>query len=164
MYNNFAGIDIGRYGAISLITPDDIEIFKMPSRGKGKNILPNGKEIHKIISSFPDKTFVAVESQQPYKGQGLVSSFTLARYYESVITSVEIAGHDYKTVNPKTWKGEFGLDSMKIKSLIKMAYLFPNAYKKFIKQNKCGGFDSDQDGMAESLLLAHYGQVFICKV
>jgi hypothetical protein len=160
-YESFAGIDIGRYGAISIIKSDNIEIFQIPNKGQYPKLLPDFVKILEIISKFPKNTLVAIEQQQGHKGEDITSIFTLARYYQSIIDAVEYARLDYKIVHPKTWKAAYKLDSIKIKSLIKMAYLFPNEYKKYITQNKTGSFDSKQDGLAESLLIADYGRRYL---
>ena len=164
-YETYIGIDIGRYGAICIKRPEKITVFEMPSKKKGLVFIPDGKKIHQILSLCEgEKVFATVEEQHSRKGQDAKSTFTAARYYESVLTAIDIRGYKYKTVDPKKWKNKYNLDSMKIKSIIKVAYMFPEAYNEYIKQGKSGNFESSEDGKCEAILLADYGENVINSV
>ena len=56
-------------------------------------------------------------------------------------------------VTPRTWKGEFGLNGSKDRSIEVCKRLFPGVY--LLPSSKCR---KESDGMAEAILIAEYAR------
>lgn len=85
--------------------------------------------------------------------RGSASTFNFGKsagFIEGVLTTL---GIPYQRIDPRRWKGEFGLNSDKQKSIDVCKHLFPDV--SLLKSDRCR---VDSDGMAEALLMAEYAR------
>lgn len=154
----FIGVDIGRYGAISIINNNFelIDVIKMPSQKEVKTNIPNFNELNCELKKYLIQSpIVLIEEQQGYRGENIKSIFTLARYYQAIIDLVNLYSLEYYLISPKKWKKSYFLSSNKYESIIRAVCLYP-ALRNIIHKNRNGNYDKFQDGIAESVLIADY--------
>lgn len=99
-----------------------------------------------------EKMFAIVEQVSSMPKQGVASTFKLGKgagYVEGVLAARRIP---YQLVVPRKWKGEYGLNSDKKKSVEVCKKLFPEV--NLVPD----GCKKAHDGMAEALLMAEYGR------
>ena len=85
--------------------------------------------------------------------RGVTSTFNFGKsagFIEGVLTTL---GIPYQRVDPRKWKGEFGLDADKQKSIDTCKQLFPDV--SLLPTDRC---KKDSDGMAEAMLMAEYAR------
>ena len=150
------GIDPGLKGGIAVLDnrticerKPKIRVWDMPVR--------DGEICARTVSSFisltGSKRKAAVELAGPHRGQGLKSTFTFGRGYGKILAALEIAGIEYVTVPPATWKKALGLSADKKES----AKLADKIYGETDLWR--GPNDGIKDGRCEAALLAWWGRM-----
>ena len=141
------GIDVGAKGAIALLYPTGKNhIEDMPMLDKEVN----GADFAAILQEFtPDHIYI---EQVNSFGMGRTSAFNFGQgvgTLKGVIATLKIP---YTMVTPQKWKKHFGLNKDKDASRLLATRLYPNESELF-KRKK-------DDGRAEALLIARYGEQF----
>ena len=94
-----------------------------------------------------------VEKVGAMPGQGVTSMFNFGKNVGYIEGVLETLGIPYQLVPPQKWKKEFSLGSDKKQSIEVCKRLFPDISLR--RTDKCR---TDDDGMAEALLMALYAQ------
>ena len=144
----YVGIDPGKKGAMAIIGH---------SNATGETymckIIPyDPQEYIKALKQYNGAT-VCIEQVHSISKQGIASSFTFGVMYGWLLGMLDTIGVSYQAVSPQKWKKEYGLNSDKAKSIEVCHRLFPNVSLKRTERCK-----KDDDGFAESLLLAEYAR------
>lgn len=146
----FLGIDPGKYGAIVCVDGKNVDILSCPK----------DNEIVYFLDKYKKDSFLTIEKQQSMPRDSNQSAFTVGRgygFYEGVITTLCI---ESLSVSPQKWLKVFNLDSDKLKSIIKVAYMFPDVAETYFHKNRNGFYNKDIDGIAQAILIALYGKIF----
>lgn len=145
----YIGIDPGKSGAMAALVC-----------GPEGNILdvrtaPFGVEAYRdelsALSGAPGGCVCCLEKVWTMPGQGNKSQGVFMEnfgFIQGLLTAFSIP---FQLVPPRKWKGEFGLNSDKQRSIDVCRRLFPEAVLR--RTDKCR---TDDDGMAEALLMAEY--------
>lgn len=157
----YLGIDVGVTGAIACLGRDgeylDVEDLPVMTHGKTKWIDPN--EFLAIVRRMRDgrEARAFVEKTQATPQIGVTTANSMGLTLGSVVATLLIAGVGIELVYPQNWKRALGLINRqssdrdkKYASLQRARQLFPTAPLE--RQN--------DNGRAEALLIAHYGQRF----
>lgn len=149
------GIDVGLTGAIVLVGGECKSlrmIEDMPTRLEGRekrrelDLDALAKLFEEAREYKPD--FVVIEAQGPAPGQGLASTFKLARQFGQIEGLAHGMGFRVELVRPHVWKAALRLGSDKERSRTAARKLWPRVTY----------FDRVKDhGRAEAALLAHWG-------
>ena len=139
----YVGIDPGAKGGIAVM--DD----------KGFSVFPySDSQLLKVAASLTDEDArCCLEQVHSMPKQGVSSTFKFGVSYgfiKGVLESHEIS---YQEIPPQRWKKEFGLNSDKAASIEVCRRLFPSAVLR--ASERCR---TDNDGMAEALLMAEYAR------
>lgn len=138
---NYAGVDPGSTGAISIITFDGVptlpkvQIFKMPESIEG---------IHNIIKDFFNiNTWVCCEAVHSSPQMGVSTAFKFGRNFG--LLEGLLAGKNVDYVSPQKWQAALNCRTAgnKAVSLVKAKELFPEVKGITLKT-------------ADSLLIAYY--------
>ncbi len=154
------GIDPGINGALVATNGERIIANTMPliQQDKNKNVWHAGILLwFANIADVTGRAPVYLERAVPF-GQGATSAFSYGRGFESLVLSIEYAGHPMTLVEPGKWTKEMheGISKElkpKVKSLIAAKRLFPKLVAMLPTRPK-GGI---HDGMIDALLIAGYG-------
>lgn len=145
----YIGIDPGKSGAFAAIIEHE----------HYTNIIvkPYSNEEFILMSHFVDKsrykTKTCVEKVSAMRGQGVTSMFNFGKSAGFIEGVLESFGISYQLVPPQKWKKEFSLGSDKKQSIEVCKRLFPDISLR--RTDKCR---TDDDGMAEALLMAEYAR------
>ncbi len=95
----------------------------------------------------PDIRFLIIEDVHSMPHDGHVGAFSFGKGFGIILGLA--AAHKIPTlfVQPAVWKSNYGLGRVKSDSILKAKMLF--------------NFETKKDGMAESLLIAHFGKRFL---
>jgi len=159
----YVGIDPGKQGAIARIDADSatafpIPVFK-PAKGKPEYDVGAIRDAMLELATGGPEIFVMVEDPGPISPR--VKAGSLAQYNRGVTRGWDWLlmgmGIPHQLVKPKAWQkvmheGCAG-DDTKLKSITAAQRLFPNVDLR--RTERCRTQD---DGMAEALLLAEYGR------
>lgn len=105
------------------------------------------------LSKCPGGCVCCLEKVHAMPKQGVNSVFTFGDNF-GLIRGLLIAFRiPFQLVPPKTWKGEFGLNSDKQRSIDVCRRLFPEAPLRRTERRR-----TDDDGIAEALLMAEYAR------
>ena len=144
----FIGVDPGKSGALSIIREDgEVEVYPF-DREVYRNVL---SDYAKVGNTYTAKCCVEHVGAAP--GNGVVGMFAFGEnfgFIQGLLTAFEIP---YELVRPAKWKKEFSVTKDKNTSIEVCHRLFPNANLKRTERCK-----KDDDGYAESLLLAEYAR------
>lgn len=139
-------IDPGKSGAFAVIEISDMVIsYAVPWDAK--------KFVDEMKITNPSKSVACVEHVSARPGQGVTSMFTFGEnfgFIQGVLTAYAIP---FELVRPQKWKKEFSITRDKNTSIEVCKRLFPDVCLK--RTEKC---KKDDDGLAESLLLAEYAR------
>ena len=144
----YIGIDPGRYGGYAAINGDAVETHIWNDEGFIewlKKIEKPAKICLEGVHAFPS------DNATGYRG--VTSTFNFGKSAGFIEGVIQTLGVPYERVDPRRWKGEFGLDSDKQKSIDLCKQLFPNV--SLIPSARAR---KDSDGMAEALLMAEYAR------
>lgn len=139
----YIGIDVGKSGAFAYVCDGDSSVYPWD----------NETFINALKVLKQNGCIACVEKVGAMKGQGVTSMFSFGKsagYIEGVL---ETLGIPYQLVPPQKWKKEYSLGSDKKQSIEVCKRLFPDVSLK--RTDKCR---TDDDGMAEALLLAEYAR------
>lgn len=143
--NCFVGVDPGKSGAYAIIFPDRVVVIPWDDYRFVDDM--------DYIANHPYNPIVCVESVHAMPKQGVTSTFTFGKnagFIEGVLTAYKLP---YELVPPKSWKKMFSLTGEKQDSIDVCKRLFPDVPLR--KTEKCR---TDDDGMAEALLMAEYAK------
>lgn len=140
----YIGIDVGKKGGFAIIgecgvtvCPWDDDKFAMAMGLEARN----------------SECVACVEQVHAMPKQGVSSTFAFGKaagFIEGVLTANRIP---FQLVPPQKWKKEYSLGSDKKQSIEVCKRLFPDVSLR--RTDKCR---TDDDGMAEALLLAEYAR------
>lgn len=153
----FIGIDPGLDGAVAAIAPEQVDVFDTPTT----QVTRNGKnrrdylvaQMADLLQKYAmDECSAVIEAVHSMPKQGVASSFSFGRgagLWEGILAALRIP---FSKVAPQTWKKAMLADTGKEKgdARIRASQLFPQVAEQFKR--------SKDDGRAESLLMAAYGQ------
>ena len=141
----YIGIDPGKSGALAIIDGENARVIPFDEQ--------EYIEILNILAIDHSLSVVCLEDVHSMPGQGVKSTFNFGENFgwiQGVLCAMRIP---YQLVSPKKWKGEFSLTSDKKGSIACCKRLFPGA--SLLRTDKC---KSEDDGMAEALLMAEYAR------
>ena len=137
------GIDPGKQGGIAFLNGEGATVYPMPDLNEFIEMVKHHKPKHAFV-----------EKQQAFRGQGVVSMFTLGKHYGELLGILAALQVPVVIVTAKTWKQFFGIAKAKTrrerkqKALAKAKQLFPHLAAHIGKK----------DGLAEALLIAEWGR------
>lgn len=144
----YIGIDPGKDGAMALIYSDgDIHVHTFEVESYRFYL----EEIYESKLQF--QTRCCLEQVHAMPKQGTASTFAFGENFgltQGMLTAFSIP---FQIVPPRKWKGEFGLNSDKQRSIDVCKRLFPGVSLR--RTDRC---KTDHDGMAEALLMAEYAR------
>ena len=141
----YIGIDPGKKGALAAIDEGGEYVKTWDSLlflEYCRNIYRTGK-----------KAVACVEKVGAMPGQGVTSMFNFGKNVGYIEGVLETLGISYQLVPPQKWNKEFSLGSDKKQSIEVCKRLFPDISLR--RTDKCR---TDDDGMAEALLMAEYAR------
>lgn len=148
----FVGIDPGKKGALAWI-----HVFDNPNIPDSFGFVPFDRKeyINTLMELGPSYDIkCCVEQVHSLPREGVRSVFSFGQNYGWIMGVLEALEIPYQTVPPNKWKNEFGLlRADKAQSVEVCKRLFPTAILKRTERCK-----KDDDGLAESLLLAEYAR------
>lgn len=146
----YIGIDPGKNGAITVMNQlSQSGRIYIEAKPFSEDVLIS---LCKEISEEPSKK-CCLEKVNAMPGQGVTSMFNFGQnfgFIQGVLKSFEIP---YQLVTPQRWKKEFGITADKNTSIECAKRLFPNISLK--RTERCR---KDDDGIAESMLMAEYAR------
>lgn len=145
----YVGIDPGKSGAITVMNQlsDNGKIY-MDSKPFDEEILI---DICKELSG--EKVKCCLEKVNAMPGQGVTSMFNFGQNFGFIQGVLKSFGIPFQLVPPQKWKKEFSVNSNKNTSIECAKRLFPNISLKRTERCK-----KDDDGIAESMLMAEYAR------
>ena len=152
----YIGIDGGLHGSIAVIDGKKLNVIDMPIfkvEGRCKYDL---EEIMRTLISVAEDSFCVLEIAQPFRKQGVTSTFSTGFCYGAMTAFLISLRIPYQPVWPKRWKKEYSLGKDKAESVAMAQKLYPGAP---LTGPKGGG----KDGRAEALLMADYAKRFYPK-
>lgn len=156
---NYAGVDVGKSGAITIMDEYGEIISTMPKVPWESDRL-GAREIYERFSVWAkDGLTVTVEKVNSF-GQGRTSAFTFGRSVGGIMAVVDILKLPYIPVTPQTWKKTmmvgYNYKEDGKGASIKCAYdLFPTLRPKLKLKSS--------HNLAESALIAEYGRRIISR-
>lgn len=138
----YIGIDPGKKGGLAVLD------------GEHKRVRPySDEELLQIVAAAPKECICCLEKVHAMPGNGATSMFSFGAAYGYIKGALEAFKIPYQEIPPRTWKGEFGLNSDKQKSVEVCRRLFPDV--NLLATPKCR---VAHDGMAEALLLSEFAR------
>jgi crossover junction endodeoxyribonuclease RuvC len=148
------GIDPGIKGGIAAIRGSDIVFLELMPTARKQKLVVDPVGVYDLIKDLnPEKTKVYIEKVNAMPNQGVTSMFNFGKGFGTLIGVFESHGFKLTYVTPQMWKANMlGRGNKDKKLSIDLAKtLFPGI------DLKPGRKITDQDGMAEALLIAVYG-------
>lgn len=146
------GIDPGLSGGVAFLSPNRLEVFPMPiSTLQIANKKRRYIDIPNLCSLFISRNteYCFIEKQQAMPNQGLSSTFKTGLGYGILLGVSHIYFSEVEHVRAREWKKYFGLSADKEEARSLASELYPD-YKHLWKLKK-------HDGLAEAVLIAHWG-------
>lgn len=139
----YIGIDPGKDGALAVICHS------------GAYIIQFAPEAYKaeLKTWVSENVRCCLEKVWTMPGQGHKSQGALMENFGFILGLLTAFSIPFQLVPPRVWKGEFGLNSDKEKSIEVCKRLFPGVSIR--RTDRCR---KDHDGMAEALLMAEYAR------
>lgn len=140
----YIGIDPGKKGALAIIHPDGVT-----------SVFPFSEETYKKKLSLLryEECFCILERVSAMPGQGVTSMFNFGKNFGYIQGLLEANNVPYELITPQKWKRSFGVTADKNSSVSVCRRLFPGQSLK--RTERCR---TDDDGIAEALLMAEYGR------
>ena len=150
------GIDPGLSGALGFIPHDMPEspwVVDMPVIAHGNGFVKRAVDLPALADSLRrmaviGEPYATMERVTAFPGQGVGSMFSLGMSFWGVAGVLAALGIPLQLVEPRAWKGSYGLDKDKAKSLAMARKMFPSVDLSRKKDHN----------RAEALLIAHYGR------
>lgn len=150
------GIDPGLSGALAFIaedTPESPWVLDMPVIEHSKGFVKRAVDLPELARSLKlicvmGEPRALMERVSAFPGQGVGSMFSLGMSFWGVAGVLAALGIPLQLVEPKGWKGAYGLDKDKQKSLELARKMFPTVKLTRKKDHN----------RAEALLIAEYGR------
>lgn len=142
----YIGIDPGKLGGIAVL-------YKETKANAFRYTPEKLIEICEEIVSSNTTSHVFVEKVHAMPHQGVSSMFTFGAGYGEIQGILKAFHLKYELVLPHVWKKEIGVNSDKRTSIRKAKELFPHV--SLLPTSRCR---TDDDGLAESLLIAEYAR------
>lgn len=147
------GVDPGLDGGLAFIFGDEIELHPMPTEKlkSGRRQVDLAKLNELLEWNAKDVNLMVIEEVHSMPKQGVSSTFSFGQSYGAVLGLA--AGYRIPTikVNPAVWKASLGLGRDKKDAIAKANSLY----------TKMGEVKITKDGIAEALLIAHFGMRFL---
>lgn len=147
------GIDPGLSGAIAYLTPDDLQIWDMPTldlvRGGKKKREIDEIALADILEDLHGKVFLEKVGAMP--GQGVSSMFSFGQSYGVIRGIIAAYQMQRELVPPATWKAKLKVRKGKDAARLRASELMPK-YSGLWPLKK-------HDGRAEAALIAYYGSM-----
>ena len=148
----YIGIDPGKKGGFAIIDVD-LDCGEVCEPRVYVQLM-NDKDFMEFMKSCSvSKCKCCLEEVHAMPKQGVSSTFSFGEGYGFLKGVLECLGISYQTISPRRWKGEFGLNSEKKKSIEVCQRLFPDVSLLPTERSRV-----PSDGMAESLLMAEYAR------
>ena len=139
----YIGIDPGKSGALAIINGDEVKIFPFDKQ----------TYVEELLKVDETGAICCLEKVHAMPKNGAVAMFTFGENFGWIQGVLDAYKIPYDIVEPRKWKSEYTLNSDKQKSIDVAHRLFPNVSLR--KTEKCR---TDDDGMAESLLMALFAK------
>lgn len=139
----YIGVDPGKSGAMAVINGDNVTVIPFDEK----------EYIDILLDCDILNTVACIEHVHSMPGQGVSSVFNFGMNFGWIQGIFAAYGIPYELVTPQKWKKEFSATSDKNTSIDVCKRLFPSVSLK--KTERC---KKDDDGIAESLLLAEYAR------
>lgn len=139
----YIGCDPGKSGAMAVINGDNVTVIPFDEK----------EYIDILLDCDILNTVACIEHVHSMPGQGVSSVFNFGMNFGWIQGIFAAYGIPYELVTPQKWKKEFSATSDKNTSIDVCKRLFPSVSLK--KTERC---KKDDDGIAESLLLAEYAR------
>lgn len=145
----YIGIDPGLKGSLAIIGGNTPVAFPFDKQ----TYLFELRSVRAYCDKFKDECICCIEQVHSMPKQGVTSSFNFGKNYGWILGALEANNIPYQEIPPQRWKKEFGLNSDKVRSIEVCKQLFPN-----VSLRKTARCTTDDDGMAEALMLALYAK------
>lgn len=151
---NFAGIDVGKTGAIGIVDADGgcVAVEDMPFNG------PADIDVLAVLQLLRanDVGMAFLEEQRSMPGQGVVSMFGLGSQYGQLKATLLVSQIRFQTFHSTVWKPGIGipLKSTKLVSRQMALRMWPGVDL---------GVRADQ-GRSDAMLIAEYGRRVVTSV
>lgn len=144
------GIDPGQRGGIAwyCTISNDAGAIVMPETPR--QICTRFQNLREIYGTM----HVVLELAQPMPKQGVSSVFSYGQHFGELIGILTALNASMTLVRPAAWKKALGLNSEKLNSILLAERLYPEIN---LIPGQCR---KPHDGIAEALLLMHYGRKF----
>ena len=139
----YIGVDVGANGGIAVLPDNENDI---------ETYVYTDMKLRELAGKYKDNCKVTVEKVHSMPSQGVASTFSFGRAYGYILGVLEANGINYTLVDPRLWKGYFGVTADKQTSIQMCRKLFPDVNLK--RTDRCRTY---HDGKAEALLIALYG-------
>jgi hypothetical protein len=147
------GIDPGLHGGIAKIDPEahTVELFKMPILTFTKTKTKTYVDQYRLGNILCDNEILRcyLEEVGARPDEGVVSTWTFAQSYGTVIGALGALEIPTTLVRPAVWKKVLKVPADKDAARYRASQLFPQCAKAWEKKN--------EDGLAEASLIAFYG-------
>lgn len=142
----YIGVDPGKKGGYAVMhSPNTVMVYPWDDAlfvGEMQSVAATGQPVR-----------AAVEKVGAMPGQGVTGMFHFGQSYGYILGVLAALEIPCQLVTPRTWKGEFGLNGSKDRSIEVCKRLFPGVY--LLPTSKCR---KESDGMAEAILIAEYAR------
>lgn len=148
----YIGVDPGKKGAFTIIDEDgEIKVYPWSN----ESFILQMRRIYSVRAAHGNfyNEIACVEHVSAMPGQGVVSMFNFGQNFGFIQGVLSALGIPYELVRPQKWKKEFSVTKDKNTSIEVCKHLFQSVSLK--RTEKC---KKDDDGMAESVLLAEYAR------
>jgi len=164
------GIDPGAYGAIAVLDSDGclLVLDDMPALTRRvKSVRTKSGDTKKtdidvpglmaMITPYAYRAVAYLEQVHAFPKQGVVSAWTLAQFYWTIVGVLAALRIPYTLVTPQRWQSYTMSDMDKVDTkkacLTRSLQLFPQYADRFRTVN-----GRHKDGITDALLIAWYGQ------
>lgn len=164
---DYLGIDPGLNGGFAVISDNEIRCkIAMPTisfttrEGNTKTEIDR-EGVLSFLKKLPEHTHVAIEKQEAFRGQDIVSSCTICKNYGMLLMALTVARFYITEVSPGDWQAYFGIVSVKQGSgetTKQQAYKIAQAKYPDVDFRKSERARQPHDGMVDATLIAVYCQ------
>lgn len=148
------GLDPGLKGGIAILS-DSISVHPMP-------VDERGVDVQKLFALLPQSpTHVFIEEPFLLTVQGARSALTIGVNFGRILGVLEYGKHAYARIHPLIWQRAVGITkngNTKAQSVSLCQRLYPHVP---LIPERCR---VPHDGIADALLIAHYGKALLWKV